>query len=161
MARSAPLSRVPAYRLHSPSGQAVVSLCGRDVYLGVHGSAASRSAYDRAVAEWLARGRSAPPAAEGGELLVAELLLAYWRDAERQYRKRGRPTGQAAIVRRALRSVRQLYGSEPASAFGPLALRAVRARLVAEGLCRKTVNKYVGAIRCAWRWAVVEELLPA
>jgi hypothetical protein len=33
---------VPAYRLHRRSGQAVVTLDGRDFYLGIHGSPESR-----------------------------------------------------------------------------------------------------------------------
>jgi hypothetical protein len=44
-------SRTPSYRLHRASGQAVVTLNGRDVYLGLHGTQASRDAYDRAIAE--------------------------------------------------------------------------------------------------------------
>ena len=41
--------RVPAYRLHKASGQAVVTIAGRDHYLGRHGSEASRKAYDALV----------------------------------------------------------------------------------------------------------------
>jgi hypothetical protein len=48
-----PSFRTPSYRLHKPSGQAVVTLSGR-VYLGRFGSTASRAEYDRRVAEWLA-----------------------------------------------------------------------------------------------------------
>ena len=35
--------RNPSYRLHKPSGQAVVTLNGRDYYLGKHGTAESRA----------------------------------------------------------------------------------------------------------------------
>ena len=45
--------KVPAYRLHKPTGQAVVRLDGRDFYLGKHGTEASHEAYRRTVAEWL------------------------------------------------------------------------------------------------------------
>jgi hypothetical protein len=47
----------PSYRLHKPSGQAVVTLNYQDKYLGPHGSPESRAAYDRLIAEWLANGR--------------------------------------------------------------------------------------------------------
>ena len=50
--------RLPSYRLHRPSGQAVVTLDGRDHYLGRHGSPASRAAY-----EWI---HTAVP--DGGEI---------------------------------------------------------------------------------------------
>jgi hypothetical protein len=33
-------TKTPSYRLHKGSGQAVVTLSGKDIYLGVHGSAA-------------------------------------------------------------------------------------------------------------------------
>ena len=42
---------VPTYRLHKPSGKAVVTLCGRDFYLGPWNSPDSRLEYDRLVAE--------------------------------------------------------------------------------------------------------------
>jgi hypothetical protein len=31
-------TKTPSYRLHKGSGQAVVTLSGKDIYLGVHGS---------------------------------------------------------------------------------------------------------------------------
>ena len=52
--------RIPRYRLHKPSGQAVVTLGYRDFYLGRFGSKASREEYDRRIAEWLANGRRLP-----------------------------------------------------------------------------------------------------
>jgi hypothetical protein len=54
------LSRIPTYRLHKPTGQAVVTLDGRDHYLGQHGAPASRAVHDRLVAEWLTRQPAAP-----------------------------------------------------------------------------------------------------
>jgi hypothetical protein len=44
---------VPSYRKHRASGQAIVTLCGRDFYLGPHGTKVSRDEYDRLVGEWL------------------------------------------------------------------------------------------------------------
>ena len=56
----------PSYRLHKPSGQAVVTLSGKDHYLGRFGSPESRDAYDRLLAEWLANSRRpAPPPDDG------------------------------------------------------------------------------------------------
>jgi len=39
----------PKYRKHWASGQAIVTLDGRDFYLGPHGTRASRREYDRLV----------------------------------------------------------------------------------------------------------------
>ena len=43
------LGKLPAYRKHKASGQAVVTLGGHDHYLGKMGSAASRTKYNRVV----------------------------------------------------------------------------------------------------------------
>jgi hypothetical protein len=56
MPRFAAPGWVPKYRLHKRSGQAYVSLNGRDLYLGAHGSEQSRAEYDRVIAEWLSSG---------------------------------------------------------------------------------------------------------
>jgi hypothetical protein len=50
-------TNIPSYRRHKPSGLAVVRLNGRDLYLGKHGTAASRAEYRRVIVEWLACGR--------------------------------------------------------------------------------------------------------
>jgi len=52
--------RVPGYRLHKPSGQAVVTLGGKDQYLGAHGSDESRAKCQRLVAEYVRNGFRAP-----------------------------------------------------------------------------------------------------
>ena len=45
--------KLPSYRLHKPSGQAVVRLDGRDYYLGRDGTEARHEAYRRTIARWL------------------------------------------------------------------------------------------------------------
>jgi len=54
--------QVPSYRLHKQSRQAIVTLSGRDVLLGRHGTRESREKYNRVIAEWLAAGRQLPEA---------------------------------------------------------------------------------------------------
>ena len=49
--------RIPRYRRHKPSGQAVVTLGGRDFCLGPWRSKLSRAEYERLVGEWLANDR--------------------------------------------------------------------------------------------------------
>jgi hypothetical protein len=91
---SARIPRTPAYRLHKLSGQAVVTLDGRALYLGKHGSPRSRAEYDRLVAEWLAAGRRLPPASPSdgpSDLSVNEVALACLRSADGYYVKGGRP----------------------------------------------------------------------
>jgi hypothetical protein len=55
--------RVPGYRPHS-SGQARVTLDGKDVLLGPYGSEESREAYRRTIAQWAERKGPFAPKAE-------------------------------------------------------------------------------------------------
>jgi integrase len=162
-----PRNPVPTYRLHRQSGQAVITLrlpdgSRKDVLLGPYGSDASKAEYERVLAEWRAAGgRAAGRAAAPTGLTVNELILAYWRHAEQHYRHPdGSPTSELDCLRAALRPFRALYGHTPAAAFGPLALKAVRERMVTSGWCRNLVNKHVGRVKRVIRWAVSEELLP-
>src|SRR3954470_22889225 len=118
--------RTPSYRLHKPSGQAVVTLDGRDLYLGQYGSPESRAEYDRLIAEWLANGRRLPaPTSEGGsDLTINELLVAYLAFADGYYVKDGKPTVEPSNLRLSVRPLRKLYGHTPAREFGPKALKA-------------------------------------
>jgi hypothetical protein len=97
--------RVPSYRRHKPTGQAVVTINGRDLYLGKWGSAASRAEYDRLIAEFLANGRRLQSDADG---TVVEVLNAYRKFAEDYYRKGGRVTSEYAGINEALKIVREL-----------------------------------------------------
>ena len=155
--------RIPSYRLHRPSGLAVVRLDGRDVYLGKHGTPDSHAAYEQSIAEWLANERQRPTepcASRPNGLSVNEVFLAYWRHAERYYLKDGKPTSQLGLIRLAARPLTELYGVRDATRFGPLALRAVRQAMIDRGLSRVVVNKYVGIIKRMFKWGVENELVP-
>ena len=125
--------RVPSYRRHKPTGQAVVTINGRDLYLGKWNSAASRAEYDRLIAEFLANGRRLQSDADG---TVVEVLNAYRKFAEDYYRKGGRVTSEYGRIKEALKLVRELYGRTTANEFGPLALKAVRQRMIDKGWSR-------------------------
>lgn len=151
---------VPSYRLHRPSGRAVVTLGGKDHYLGKHGSPESRDEYDRVVGEWLAQ-RGAHRAMRAGDLSVGEVMVAYLAWADTYYRKDGRPTSEPTNIRASLRPLRRLYGLAPARDFGPLALKAVRQSMIDAGLCRTEVNKRVGRVVRMFKYAVENEMVPA
>lgn len=152
--------RMPKYRLHKPSGQAVVTLSGRDFYLGRFESRASREEYDRRIAEWLANGRRLQPEHEDRPAIsMNELLLAYAEHSMSYYCKDGEPTTELGHVRCMIRVVRRLYGRELADNFGPLALKACREEFLKAGQKRLTVNQNVGRIKRMMRWAVEHELV--
>jgi hypothetical protein len=60
-----------------------------------------------------------------------------------------------------LRVVNRTYGHTRADDFGPLALTAVQAAMVALGWSRTYVNEQVGRVRRMFKWAVARELVPA
>jgi integrase len=153
-------NRTPAYRLHKGSGQAVVTLDGRDIYLGVHGTKTSRDEYDRAIAEWLANGRSLRPA-NFADVTITEVLARFWDHVETYYRlPDGSPSSEIHVYRSALSPLRRLYGHTLAREFGPLALKTLRGEMIRLGWCRKVVNKQMGRIKNAFKWAVANELIP-
>ena len=150
---------IPKYRKHRASGQAVVTLSGVDCYLGPYGTKISRLEYDRVVGEWLAAGRQLP-AKDVSALTIVELLARYWKHAKQYYRKDGRPTGELDNVRYALRPLRERYGHTLVCDFGPLAIKALQAHMIQNGLSRKVINSRIGKIRRVFRWAVSEQLIP-
>lgn len=152
---------VPKYRHHKRSGQAVVTLRGRDVYLGPYNTKASKLEYDRAIAEWLAAGRPTTPIQESCEVTVTELILAYWKFAQSHYVKDGQPTGAIPGIKVALRLLRQNYGPTPAVEFGPLALKAMQAKMIQLDQSRGYINDNIDRIRRMFKWAASEELIPA
>jgi len=162
--------KLPSYRLHKASGQAIVTLSGRQVYLGPHGSSESKAEYDRVIAEWLAAGRSghavkpasscsAAPAHSG--MSINELMVLYWRHAEQYYTRDGEKARELDNIRDALRHLKPLYGHTSANTFGPKALKTVRRGLVDKGLARSTINARIQKIQRMFRWAAGEELVPS
>ncbi len=70
--------RVPSYRLHKLSREAVVTLDGKDFHLGPFNSAASKAEYDRLIAEWMANGRRLPGTRKPhSDRTINELIVAY------------------------------------------------------------------------------------
>ncbi len=154
-------ARIPTYRHHKPSDQAVVTLSGHDHYLGRHGSPESRREYERLVAEWLVNRRHPPqPTSSFPDLTMNELLVAYWDHVQVYYVKDGKPTSEPDTIRQALKPVRELYGDTHVGDFGPLALKAVRQAMIDRGWCRSFINKQVNRVRKMFAWAASEERVP-
>lgn len=150
---------LPKYRKHRASGQAVVTLAGKDHYLGPHGTKTSKLEYDRLVGEWLQNGRS-PLYVADCEITVVEVASRYLDFAKRYYFKDGKPSGEADNVGYVVRRLCKLYGRTKAHEFGPLSLRAHLNCLVDEGLSRNYVNWHLARIKRLFKWAVSEELVP-
>jgi hypothetical protein len=165
--------RLPNYRLHRRSGQAIVTLNGRDHYLGRHGSDASRREYDRLIAQWPQSGRNSAPATDhqpaeqaGSEHpatsnSIDQVIHAFWKNAQVHYRKPdGSLTSEIDYFRQSLRPLRRLYGQTLACQFGPKALKVVRDQMIGLGWCRSNINKQISRVKSVFRWAVENELVP-
>lgn len=179
--------RIPSYRFHKARNCAVVTLAGKNHYLGAYDSSESWEKYYRLVAEFLAKQNAPqpPPLPADSPLTMTELAALYWKHAAAYYLKNGHPTSEQAAIKQALRFVRRLYGTTPARDFGPQRLIAVREAMIKhpitcrvnrvdpvtgvatkepktlrQGLTRKTINNAVGRIKRMFAWAVEEEILP-
>src|SRR5438105_904991 len=117
----------PKYRFHKRSGQAIVTIDGRDCYLGAHGTAESRGRYDKLIGEWLAHGRTLPAAAKPDEppagITIVELCDKYERWAKQEYGmvrsdayQHARSTGYQKTLD-VLRPLRQMFGRLPVAKF--------------------------------------------
>lgn len=149
---------IPSYRKHKATGLAVVTLSGKDIYLGPFGTRASRSKYDIEIAGWLARGRTL--ISEGGTT-ISELVSAYSCHAGDYYVKHGKPTSQAELVRVVAEKVAEHHGDELVAAFTASKLLGLRHLWIASGLARSTINNYAGIIKGLFRWGVANDLVPS
>ncbi len=152
---------IPGYRKHRGSGQAIVTLNGKDHYLGPHGSKVSKNEYDRLIAEWLARGRTTEQSEDQHEFAIVELILAYSKHCRQYYRKNGKITNEVTAILNALKVVKEIYGRQSANDFGPLKLQVVQNKMIELGWCRSQINKQISRVIRAFRWGVSKELINA
>jgi integrase len=153
--------RIPTYRIHKPTGLAVVTLNGKDHYLGPHGTPESRAKYERILAEYLQAGRRTPTPPDASRTTVGKICERFLSYARETYRdSAGAPSGEADNVRLALEDITLLFLDLPISEFGPMRLKLYRDRLIARGLARTTINQRVNIVRRAFRWGVEMELVP-
>jgi hypothetical protein len=152
---------VPKYRLHKARNCAVVTLDGRNVYLGPFGSPESHAKYAAAVAEWQRTRSNASFEQAPDTYTCGKLALDYLRFAEGYYVKRGEQTSQVHQVRQALKALVALYEDEPAATFGPVKLNNLQQHLIGKEMSRVYINKLIGCLRLAFKWAASEELVPA
>ncbi len=139
--------RIPKYRLHKGSGQALVQINGKRIYLGKHGSTASKENYRRIIAELCVSqdnptGTSPERGADGPPASINELILAFWPHVEQRYVKNGSPTSEQKSFKTALLPLRELFGSKRVTDFGPLALIACRQQLIDKGTRRPGVVEH-------------------
>lgn len=155
--------RLPNYpRKPHGSGQARVTVAGKDVYLGLHGSRESYAEFDRLRTRILEVG---PEAAVGlmrpGDTSVPDLARAFTEFARGYYVKHGRPTSAFVTIERVMRELAKRFEDRSANQFRPSDLKAMRDAWIARDLAIKTINVQSQYIVAAFSWAVAEELVPS
>lgn len=158
-------NRPPSYRFHKARRCAVVTIQGRNHYLGDYGSPESHESYARLITLWRSKAAEPPlaslPSAKNHCVSINAIILQYLIYADGYYRKHGKPTGEMNNIRAALGSLKKMFGRAAAEHFGPKDLELVRDSMVEADLCRKTINGRISRIRRLFRWASKEGLVPA
>jgi integrase len=159
--------RIPSYRRHS-SGQARVTIAGKDILLGKFQSPESHAAYARVLAELAASSGQVCQSPSGGsvvngrrvkrlgQLTMAEAVLRYQRHAEAYY-----TAGEVHNLRLACQPVVELYGDLPVEGFGPAQFKAVRQWwLDSDKRSRNYVNALAKRLVRVCKWLVAEGIMP-
>jgi integrase len=151
--------RQPNYRRHS-TGQARVTIGGKDYMLGKYGSDASWAEYHRIIAEWHASGRTASFRVPVEVYTVTMLIADYLKYVKSYYRENAK--SEIYKLRPALKVWKELYGKTAVLDFGPQQFKAVRGTLAKENdRSRQYVNRLGQRIGQVLRWAVSEGKIPA
>jgi integrase len=157
----------PTYFHHKASNRARVRCGGKDHYLpGDYGSPESLRAYADLLESLKDTGTVHAASKPGDEpapilLTIAELVEKYWDHAQVYYRRDSVPTGEADVIRAALRPTLQMFGHLLVEDFKPKHLKQAREEMIRRGWTRRYINAAIRRTRRMFRWGVEEELVPA
>jgi integrase len=156
--------RFPKYRLHKPSGRAVIQyrpLFGKQPrYLrGAFGSDESLADYaaclEKIAQHKVSRSTPKPSKKLVGTITVSNFLGRFVAWADGHYG----PGRELSHIKRAVRPLLKRYRTKAIRAIGPVKLKRVREDMVALGWSRKHVNAQFNRLRSAFTWGVENELL--
>jgi integrase len=148
--------RVPSYRKHS-SGQARVTINGKDHLLGKYGSQQSKELYGRLIAQFAASGHL-DSFGITRTILIQDFALAYLRHSKVYYAGSPEHANMKPVIARLV----ELYGSAEANSFGAAEFKVVRQAWIDAGRnARQSINRQMARLLRAVKWGVSENLLPA
>ena len=174
---SRPKASAPSLRYHL-SGQSVVTLDGRDFYLGKHNTAGSIARYAVLIAEYQAGGLSLPPDFDQETLyarvkalinapdaivsqdqsaqpiLVRHVTAAYQQHAKTYYDTDPAARGKIAKV---CSDLDVIAGGLLATELGPVLLKKQRDLWVKSGVSRNYANTLTNMVFRIYKWAVSHE----
>ena len=146
--------RIPSYRLHKASGQAVVTILGKDIYLGPHDTPESHRRYGEVIATYTSTGTTPLPA--GAALTVRDAV-----DRFRASRLAELEPKEQSHYKSILEELIALLGPTMLAELGAVRYEAVRQQFVNRGWSRKYVNKQCSRLKQLLRWLVAREMYPA
>lgn len=153
------MARKPVYGMHATSGQARTTVNGKRVSLGKYGSPESLAKFQQIMAQWEADHAERKAAMPVG-ITVNRIAFLFLKFAEKEYVRDGKPTGETANFRHALRNLTSSFHGVKVIDFGPKKLKSLVDKMVEEGLSQSSVNSRLRRIKQVFDWAVSEELIP-
>ncbi len=147
--------RVPSYRKHS-SGQARVTINGKDYLLGPYGSPESKESYGRLIAQYGAAAKPKHFGTPASKTTIADVVDAFNAHAKVYYAE----SNEAYQYELATKPLKDLYGSTLASNFTSLDFKTVREHWMNGKCSRQYVNKQVKRLLRVIKWAVGESMMP-
>ena len=162
-----PKTLFPRYRFHAARKCAVVTIDGKDHYLGPFDSPLSRERYHRLLAEFQLSARtgqrfeSLSASGESGFLGINVVVERYFDFARVYYSKNGKPGQEYQDVVYSLEPLTELFGLSNAGAFGPKSLKLIQEHMIGKDWSRRLINARINRIRRMFKWAVAEELVPS
>ncbi|MEM6468254.1 MAG: tyrosine-type recombinase/integrase [Planctomycetota bacterium] len=150
---------LPSLRYHI-SGQSVVTFCGKNFYLGPHGSPEAQARYLALCGEYVSNGMTEPPGQPERQaetvITVAQVCAEYREHVKARYSGNRQETNRA----NGLCTLLELeHGDVPANEFGPRRLEEVRNTFVANGNSRSYANRLTGCVVKIFRYGVSRELV--
>lgn len=134
---------------------AYVVLSGVRIYCGAWKSTEAEQRYNKVIAEWIARGRVLP--APQDDITVVELTALYTKHIALEYAD---SQSVRDHTRLAVQWLVDVYGPLPVVEIGPVALKAVRERMIDKGLSITSVNGYVSVLKRCLKYGAENELIP-
>ena len=175
-----PRAKVPTRQYHI-SGQSVVRIAGRDIYLGPHDSPEAIARYAVLIGIYQANGLALPEGFDAASLdmqaaamlgqlspqaveseqarqpkLVRHVAATYREHAKTRYAEN--PT-EIHRVNGICDDIEKADGDVLATEYGPLRLQAQRQRWVDSGKARVYVNRLTNTVKRIWKYAVSQELV--
>jgi integrase len=146
--------RVPSYRLHKATGQAVVTIRGKDHYLGKHGSSESKERYRQTIANHLTNSPDDPPPNEVKVDLTTGQAVALFRDTLKDESARLQNHFKIALA-----SLLK-WEKEPIANFGTARYSEVRSQFASSGWNQTHCNQQLSRVKQFLRWLSIQEVYP-